>query len=798
MQDFPAALETVAELLDGLGVGLCLFDEADRTLLWNRSFLRFFPEHEGHIHVGEPYRANLRRFYDVRLMPEEMGAVERYIEQAVQRHREQQRPYNFVHRGVYLQVTSLPLAGVGRLRVWRQAPQPHLSDLPLSDIISQQPRDTPPSPHDLFENVGDAVLVTDAANRISWINQHFVRLFGLDAKTQAVGLEFVEAYARLWQGVDEAMPEVRRAWLGEQLRFAGAPFELELPGQRWVRVIEQRRPDGVGYFALVDITRLKQQQRELVQAERRARASEALLAEKSRVLEATLERMEQGVVSVSGQGTVEVCNRRAIELLGLSVATASSRPSLAQLLEGRLAGAAPAWLLGDTAAQDPDALAPDRWRKQQLETCDGRLLEVQSAPIDGGGVLHTFSDITGRREAERRQQALEAQLREAQRLEALGTLAGGIAHDFNNIVAGMLGNVAFAQEALDAAHLAQRYLERIRSGGLRARNLVHEILSFSRPQGETLHVVPLQPLLEEVAGLLRGIAGERVQLQAMSTDAALAVRGNATQLQQVLMNLGTNACQALPGGVGRVEIGLQACDVAEGGAPAAVPTLPPGRYACLWVHDDGVGMDEATRRRMFEPFFTTKPVGQGTGLGLAVVRSIVEAHGGRIGAISAASEGSRFEIYLPRIEAAAEPEAAPAAPASRLGGRGQRVLYVDDDEVVAIMVQEMLCRHGYAAEHVVDPQAAIARVRSEPGSFDLVVTDYNMPGLTGLDVARALAAIRPDLPVAISTGYVTDELRSSAAALGVRALMQKERTLEELAGIVFALLAPAAAEGGEA
>ena len=260
----------------------------------------------------------------------------------------------------------------------------------------------------------------------------------------------------------------------------------------------------------------------------------------------------------------------------------------------------------------------------------------------------------------------------------------------------------------------------------------------------------------------------------------------ATQLQQLLMNLATNAWQALRGAPGSIEIGLDEREIEDGEA-ATRGGLEPGSYVRLWVRDDGCGMDEATRRRIFEPFFTTKPVGQGTGLGLAVVHGIVRSLGGAIDVTSAPGEGSLFELLLPEVDHESRPTPLDAVPPGPVG-RGQRVLYIDDDEVMAVMVQGLLQHLGYAGTCTRDAQQAIDLVARDPSAFDAVVTDFNMPGRTGLDVARELAAIRPDLPVVISTGFASDELRAQAARLGVRAVMQKEHTLEELGAVLVAAL----------
>jgi diguanylate cyclase (GGDEF)-like protein len=396
-------LRTLADALDGLDVALCVFDDEDRTQLWNRAFLRTFPEHAGHVHAGEPYRANLRRFYEARLSPAELGDIDRLIDEGVARHRGQQRPFTFQHRGHWLRVSSLALAGRGRVRLWSHIPPPRLSGnegqsdgLPLAGGAEG---------HEIFEHVGDGVMLADADNRITWVNEHFLRLYGLDDRAAALGQTLDAVFLGAWaQGpaADAVLVQAGLATLVENLRYAGAPFELPLPGGRWVRVVEQRRHDGVGFFAHVDITQLKRQQQELQAAEQRARASEALLAQKSHLLELTLERMEQGVMMVGASGRVEVCNRRAIELLGLPPELMASRPSFLQVLEFQ-------WSI-DEFRHTPEALLDivraggilDQPHCYDRMRPDGRVLEIQSVPIAGGGVLRTFTDITERKRQEAR------------------------------------------------------------------------------------------------------------------------------------------------------------------------------------------------------------------------------------------------------------------------------------------------------------------------------------------------------------------------------------------------------------
>ena len=407
-----------------------------------------------------------------------------------------------------------------------------------------------------------------------------------------------------------------------------------------------------------------------------------------------------------------------------------------------------------------------------------------------------MTDISDRKEAEADLRKFEAQLRDVQKMESIGTLAGGIAHDFNNILGAILGNVALACEDVGPNHPAMGSLEEIRKASVRARNLVQQILTFSRREPQELVTQALQPVIVETHKLLRATLPARVELEIVLADAPVRALVDATQLQQVLMNLCTNAWHALGEAAGRIVVGLDAV-VLDRAATQRLGAVPPGPYAHLWVGDSGIGMDAATRARIFEPFFTTKPVGHGTGLGLSVVHGIVSSHHGAISVDSELGHGSTFHLYLPLVEAeapaAASAETAPPVPVAT-PGHGAHVLYIDDDETMVVMVERILERAGYRVTGFRNPQEAIAAVREQPGTFDLVVTDFNMPECSGLDVARELAAFQPQLPVLISSGYITEELRDEARLAGVRGLLEKQNIFEDISGLLARILSQDAAQ----
>lgn len=541
-------------------------------------------------------------------------------------------------------------------------------------------------------------------------------------------------------------------------------------------------PTDDDILAMADAKQLAAIAIERKRAVQALRESEALLSAKSRTLEITLERMEQGVMMVNADRIVEVCNRRAIELLELPADLMLSKPRFEQVLEHQ-------WSQNEFSATGTDVrefvLAGgilDKPQTYERKRPNGRTIEVQSVPLEGGGVLRTYSDISERRHAEARRHELEAQLLEARKLEAIGTLAGGIAHDFNNIMAAILGNAGLALDDLGDAHPTRRFLEQITKAGQRARSLVHQILAFSRQEPGEFTGLLLRPLIEESVSMLRSIAGPQVQILTAMSDEPLAVSGNATHVHQILMNLGTNALHSLPGGSGQVEFGLRSRMFSEGESSGSRAGLAPGSYVHVWVRDTGCGMDQEIRNHIFDPFFTSKPVGQGTGLGLAVVHGLVKTLGGVIDVSSEVGVGSTFDLFLPLSEEMAQAATTVAAIEPARGG-GERIMYVDDDEVMAVMVHGLLERLGYHTTCFLDARQAIVEVVAGT-AFDLVVTDFNMPDVSGLDLARELRRLRPELPVIISSGYVSEDLRASAAEAGVRVVMHKERTLEDLGVVV--------------
>jgi PAS domain S-box-containing protein len=384
--------------------------------------------------------------------------------------------------------------------------------------------------------------------------------------------------------------------------------------------------------------------------------------------------------------------------------------------------------------------------------------------------------------------SLEAQLRESQKMEAIGTLAGGIAHDFNNILGAILGNVELARQDAGSNATLLESLDEIRKAGHRAKELIKQILAFSRREPALRSVIELPAIVEESVRLLRTSLPPRVSMDLQVDLATPVVLADPTHIGQVVLNLGTNAAHAMEGRAGLVSVRVGPVKLDEAQAKVHAD-LVAGDYACITVSDTGCGMDAATLTRIFEPFFTTKPVGVGTGLGLAVVHGIMRSHQGAIAVESEPGKGSSFMLYFPAAQAAAVAAAADPNNPKVVQGGGQHIMYVDDDQALLYLIERLLKRRGYTVSAFANPAEAIEAARKDPNRFDLVITDFNMPGSSGIDVAHEIRRIMPAVPIAVASGYITEELRNEAAQVGVSDLIFKPNAAGEFCDVVQRLLA---------
>ncbi|NNE43396.1 MAG: PAS domain S-box protein [Gemmatimonadetes bacterium] len=386
-------------------------------------------------------------------------------------------------------------------------------------------------------------------------------------------------------------------------------------------------------------------------------------------------------------------------------------------------------------------------------------------------------DITERVAAEAERRGLEAQLRQGQKMKSLGTLAGGIAHDFNNLLAVILGNTQLVQGKTQAADEAQENLAEIMRAGLRAKQLVEQILAFSRKSEQHRSTVVLADVISESLEMLRSTLPPTIDVRERVSEPHATVNGDETQIEQVIVNICTNAAHAMQktrGGI--LEVSL---DAVTSGPQPTVAGLHEGEYLRLAVRDTGEGMSPDRLDRIFDPFFTTKPRRQGTGLGLAVVYGIVRDHGGLINVDSREGHGTTFTVFFPRTEADPAP-AGPAEAAPRRSVKDLQILFVDDEAPITRAASQMLRAAGHRVDAHVRPDQALQRFEEEPDRYDVVVTDLAMPEMSGDELARKILALRPKQPIVLCTGFSERLTPARAAAMGIREFLMKPLLQEEL------------------
>jgi PAS domain S-box-containing protein len=417
---------------------------------------------------------------------------------------------------------------------------------------------------------------------------------------------------------------------------------------------------------------------------------------------------------------------------------------------------------------------------------DGKLYEaeVTASPVRDktGAVINHVAihrDIT-------REVKLENELRQMQKMQAIGTLAGGIAHDFNNILAAIIGYTEIAKSKLPEESPVRHNLEHVLKAGFRATDLVKQILTFSRQTDQERKPVSVVPIIKEVLKFMRSSLPATIEMQQdivipPEKDIVLA---DPTQLHQVLMNLCTNAAHAMHGKGGILKVTLSDIEV-DAYLVAQHPDLKPGAYVRLTVSDTGHGMDAATMERIFEPYFTTKKLGEGTGLGLSVVQGIVKSHGGVITVYSEPGQVTSFHVYFPRIGEAITPET--VADETLLTG-SERILFVDDEKALVDMGKEMLNSLGYKVVTRTSSCEALDAFHAQPDAFDVVVTDMTMPEMTGIELAKIMLKIRPDIPIILCTGFSELINEKQVKEMGIRALLIKPFVTSKFAKTIRQML----------
>jgi PAS domain S-box-containing protein len=615
----------------------------------------------------------------------------------------------------------------------------------------------------------NAIIITDPKGLILWSNPAFTTLTGYTAAEAAgqtprllkSGQHDATFYRKLWETILSG-----RVWRGEFInrRKDGSLYH----GEQTITPVRGEAGAITHFIGVMnDVTARKRAEEESRETHKRL---QELLEYSPAVLYA---------LKLEGEKIVPyMVSENMTRLLGFTVAESLSHEWwLGQLHPDdreRAVASIAETITNDTSRTEYRLRHKDgsyRW------VDDNRRLVRNSAnaPAELVGI---WADITERR-------VLEEQLRQAQKMEAIGTLAGGIAHDFNNILAAILGYTQLSQMVLKENPEVRGYLNAILQATSRATHLVRQILTFSRQQPPERQMIELQPVVEETFDLLRATIPSTIDFDLSLASDIPTVLADTTQIHQILMNLGTNAWHAMKDRPGRLQVKLEKCLV-DATLAATQPQLKPGLYARVSVSDTGCGMEPATLRRIFEPFFTTKAPGEGTGLGLAVVHGIMKDHDGAITVCSQPGEGTTFDLYFPTY--ASKPPAAAVEQRPVPRGHGERILFVDDEEVLVQLGQETLTELGYEVEVATEPAVALAMVRADPQYFALVITDQTMPEMTGLVLAGQLLKIRPKLPIIITTGYSAVLTAEQIEAVGIRQLLFKPITVQSLGTAVHTVL----------
>ncbi|HZM32852.1 MAG TPA: PAS domain S-box protein [Burkholderiales bacterium] len=612
----------------------------------------------------------------------------------------------------------------------------------------------------IFNASADSLVLRDADFRVVDVNPAYERISGRPRR-EAIGMN------TLTMSPPELTAHVRvlhgRALAGEHVQFEararrknGERFEIETRG---VPILHQGKPH-VLYIGR-DITARKTEEELLRASEEQYRAIFNAAADALVLRDAQFRIVDVNPAyeRMSGYGRAEVLGKDHV------VANPPETDAEIKALHRRALAGEP--IMMETVRVRKDGTRHD--------------VELRGVAIRHKGEPHVL--YIGRDLSERK--ALESRLRQAQKMEALGQLTGGIAHDFNNLLTTIMGYVALAAERAGAADpKLAAHLEQALASSRRARDLIQQMLTFSRGQRGTPRAVSLAETVEQSLKLMRGSLPSTLELEAAS-QAAPAVMVDPLQVEQVLMNLLINARDATAG-IGRIDVAVGPARLAAKAVCASCRKRFKGPFVELSVADSGSGIAPQALERIFEPFYTTKEVGRGSGMGLAMVHGIVHDHSGHIIVESRPREGSRFRIFLPALASEAPAQAQPAEPAARTGRAplNGRILVVDDEESVGRFMGELLESWGLAATVLTRPYGVIERLSRAPDAFDLAILDQTMPGITGMNLAREIASVRPGLPVILYTGHSERIRPGDLEAAGIRALLHKPVEPDLLYGLL--------------
>ena len=616
----------------------------------------------------------------------------------------------------------------------------------------------------LADSLPQIVFETDAGGNITFTNRNAIELTGYAEADFNKGINALQLLVS--EDRDRAMKNIQTILLGEKVpdaeytaqRKDGSTFPIIVHSNR---IIRGNKPIGLRGI-IIDLTERKQAEADLQDSEERFRTA--------------LEANPDPFILYDMDGQVVFFNPAFTRVFG--------------------------WTLEEQLGKKMDQFVPEKnWPETRTmietvlagksvsatETCrytkDGQIIPViisgaiyhdrQSAPI---GSIINLRDIS-------EQKRLQSQLQQAQRMEAIGTLAGGIAHDFNNILSAVIGYTEIALNDVEKDSLLQHNLKEVLNAGARAKDLVKQILTFSRQAEQELKPVQIKIAVNEALKLIRASLPTTIEIH-QTVESNSVVLADLTQMHQVVMNLCTNASHAMPAAGGTLRVSLVDVEI-ESDFAGGHPGLHPGPYIQLSVIDTGHGMTSEVLNRIYDPFFTTKEKGEGTGMGLSVVHGIVKSHDGEVVVHSEPGKGTSFEIYFPAIEKTEIRKTDAVLP---LPVGNERILFIDDEPTLVHIGKQILERLGYEVEARTSSLEALELFKIKSEKFDLVITDMTMPKMTGDDLAREILKIRKNIPIILCTGYSKKISEGKAEALGVRALVMKPIVAEQLATIVRRVL----------
>jgi PAS domain S-box-containing protein len=635
----------------------------------------------------------------------------------------------------------------------------------------------------IVETSAEGIWAVDENQRTVFVNPRMCQMLGYTEQEirEKPATEFMTASTLSDLHVHEARRRAGEAYIRE------ATFRHKDGHEVVVSIAGTPLHDARGHFEgmfgmFTDITDRKQTEQALRESEERFRA--------------VLEQASVGFILVDVNGLVLEWNNAVERMLGVAREAAVGHEIWDVQLQ-----------LLDPARRTPEQCAtlrrlfsalvstgkpsyPPRPERVKIWRADGstrHVLQVLYTIRFGNGYrfAQVLWDITDAERAEEARRTAEARLQQAQKMEALGTLAGGVAHDFNNILAAIMGFTQVVYDDIPQHPELRDDLSQVLKACRRAKELVQQILAFSRRGTQERRPTDLGAIVKEAARLLRSTLPATLDVSCVISEGLPPVLADSTQIHQVLMNLCTNAAYSMQDTPGRLVIELFATMLSDEDAQKHT-NLSAGTHLVLSVADTGHGMDAATVARIFEPFFTTKRAGEGTGLGLSVVHGIVAEHEGAVEVDSQVGVGSRFRVLLPTVKVDDLPRNAEFAVPHN--GNGQPILVVDDEEALCKWLERMLARLGYCPYAMTDPRGALELIRASPSQFSLVITDLAMPKMSGVELIAQVRIVAPDLPIVLTTGYAAGLNADRMRELGVRGLIEKPASTSEVAELIGAIL----------